>query len=92
MLCGELAPLSFICYNGQERKTCIRLNAVPIPQKRKKVAQKISVLLSDFTLDLEKVGYYLARAIPLLLFKRSLEVLESAQFQEDYSRTTTNRI
>jgi hypothetical protein len=51
--------------------------------KEEKVAQKISVLLSDFTLDLEKVGYYLARAIPLLLFKRSLEVLESAQFQED---------
>ena len=51
--------------------------------KEEKVAQKISVLLSDFTLDLEKVGYYLARAIPLLLFKRSLEVLESAQFQDD---------
>ena len=51
--------------------------------KEEKVAQKISVLLSDFTLDLEKVGYYLARAIPLLLFMRSLEVLESAQFQED---------
>jgi hypothetical protein len=51
--------------------------------KEEKVAQKISVLLSDFTLDLEKVGYYLAKAIPLLLFKRSLEVLESAQFQDD---------
>jgi hypothetical protein len=51
--------------------------------KEEKVAHKISVLLSDFTLDLEKVGYYLAKAIPLLLFKRSLEVLESAQFQDD---------
>jgi hypothetical protein len=60
-----------------------RINRSTHTTKEEKVAQKISVLLSDFTLDLEKVGYYLAKAIPLLLFKRSLEVLESAQFQDD---------
>ena len=39
--------------------------------------------LSDFYLDLEKVGYYLARATPYLIYRRALEVLESAKFQED---------
>ena len=51
--------------------------------KEEKAAQKISVLLSDFNLDLEKVGYYLARATPYLIYRRSLEVLESAQFQSE---------
>jgi hypothetical protein len=48
-----------------------------------KVAEKIGVLLSDFHLDLEKVGVYMSRALPYLVFRRALEVLESAQFQLD---------
>ncbi len=48
-----------------------------------KVAIAIGKHLSDFYLDLEKVGYYLARATPYLIYRRSLEVLESAKFQED---------
>ena len=48
-----------------------------------KVAEKIGVLLSDFHLDLEKVGVYMARSLPYLVFRRGLEVLESAQFQLD---------
>jgi hypothetical protein len=48
-----------------------------------KVAEKIGVLLSDFHLDLEKVGYYMSRNLPYLVFRRSLEVLESAEFQLD---------
>jgi hypothetical protein len=48
-----------------------------------KVAVAIGKLLSDFYLDLEKVGYYMARATPYLIYRRSLEVLESAKFQED---------
>ena len=50
--------------------------------KRAKVAKRISVLLSDFTLDLEKIGYYIARDTPYLIFNRAIEVLESAQFQK----------
>jgi hypothetical protein len=48
-----------------------------------KVAEKIGVLLSDFHLDLEKVGVYMSRNLPYLVFRRGLEVLESAQFQLD---------
>jgi hypothetical protein len=51
--------------------------------KEEKVAEKIGTLLSDFTLDLEKVGVYMSRSLPYLIFRRGLEVLESAEFQLD---------
>jgi hypothetical protein len=51
--------------------------------KEEKTAIAMGKLLSDFHLDLEKVGYYLAKATPYLIFRRSLEVLESAEFQLD---------
>jgi hypothetical protein len=51
--------------------------------KEEKVAEKIGLLLSDFHLDLEKVGVYMSRSLPYLVFRRALEVLESAQFQLD---------
>lgn len=48
-----------------------------------RVAEKIGVLLSDFHLDLEKVGLYMSRNLPYMVFRRALEVLESAEFQLD---------
>ena len=51
--------------------------------KEEKVAEKIGVLLSDFHLDLEKVGVYMSKALPYLVYRRALEVLESAEFQLD---------
>ena len=60
-----------------------RINKVRRETKEDKVATAIGKLLSDFYLDLEKVGYYLARATPYLIYRRALEVLESAKFQED---------
>ena len=60
-----------------------RINRTKQATKEEKVAVAIGKLLSDFYLDLEKVGYYLARATPYLIYRRSLEVLESAQFQEE---------
>jgi hypothetical protein len=58
--------------------------------KEEKVALSISRLLSDFSLDLEAIGYYLVRAIPYTVYRRALEVLESAQFQLD--KVEQNRI
>ena len=60
-----------------------RINRLQRHTKEEKVAVAIGKLLSDFYLDLEKVGYYLARATPYLIYRRALEVLESAQFQEN---------
>jgi hypothetical protein len=48
-----------------------------------KVAEQIGKLLSDFHLDLEQVGIYMSRGLPYMIFRRALEVLESAQFQLD---------
>ena len=51
--------------------------------KEEKVAVAIGRLLSDFHLDLEKVGYYLAKSLPHTIYRRALEVLASAEFQEN---------
>ena len=53
------------------------------PSKEEKVALSISRLLSDFSLDLEAIGYYLAKAIPYTVFRRALEVLESAEYNKE---------
>jgi len=60
-----------------------RISKTITKTKEEKVAEKIGVLLSDFNLDLEKVGVYMSRSLPYLVFRRGLEVLESAQFQLD---------
>ena len=51
--------------------------------KEEKVAVAIGRLLSDFHLDLEKVGFYLAKALPYTVYRRALEVLASAEYQEN---------
>jgi hypothetical protein len=52
--------------------------------KEEKVATTIGRLLSDFSLDLEAVGKYLATANPYVVYARTIEVLESAE----YNKTT----
>ena len=51
--------------------------------REEKVAVAIGRLLSDFHLDLEKVGFYLAKSVPYTIYRRALEVLASAEFQEN---------
>ncbi len=51
--------------------------------KEEKVAVAIGRLLSDFHLDLEKVGFYVAKSLPNTIYRRALEVLQSAEFQEN---------
>jgi hypothetical protein len=51
--------------------------------KEEKVAVTIGKLLSDFTLDLEAIGKYLATANPHLIYARAIEVLESAEYNKD---------
>jgi len=50
--------------------------------KEEKVALTIGKLLSDFTLDLEAIGKYLATSNPHLIYARTLEVLESAEYNK----------
>lgn len=60
-----------------------RISKAVVTTKEEKAAVAIGKLLSDFHLDLEKVGYHLAKSTPYLIYRRALEVLDSAQFQLD---------
>jgi hypothetical protein len=40
-------------------------------------------LLSDFTLDLEAIGFYLAKASPHIIYTRANEVLEAMQYNKE---------
>jgi len=48
-----------------------------------KAARKIGVVLSDFGLDLEAVGYHLAHSNPYVVYSRAIEVLDSARYNKD---------
>lgn len=51
--------------------------------KEEKVAVKLANIVTDFTLDIEAVGKFLATAVPHILYARLIEVLESAQYQNE---------
>lgn len=50
--------------------------------KEEKVAISIGKLLSDFSLDLEAVGQYLATTQPYVVYARSIEVLEAMEYNK----------
>ena len=50
--------------------------------KEERVATSIGRLLSDFSLDLEAVGKYLATAQPYVVYARALEVLEATEYNK----------
>ena len=47
-----------------------------------KVAEKIGDQLTDFTLDLEAVGFYLSQQ-PHIIYTRAVEVLEATQYNKE---------
>ena len=53
--------------------------------KEEKVAVSIGKLLSDFSLDLEAVGRYLATAQPYVIYARVLEVLDATEYNKTMS-------
>jgi hypothetical protein len=50
--------------------------------KEEKTAIAIGRLLSDFSLDLEAVGKYLATSQPYVVYARALEVLEATEYNK----------
>lgn len=50
--------------------------------KEEKIALTIGRLLSDFSLDLEAVGKYIATANPHVIYARALEVLEATEYNK----------
>jgi hypothetical protein len=53
--------------------------------KEEKVAVSIGKLLSDFSLDLEAVGKYMAVSNPYVIYTRILEVLEATEYNKTVS-------
>lgn len=51
--------------------------------KEEKIALSIGKLLSDFTLDLEAVGKYLAVSNPYIIYTRTLAVLEATEYNKE---------
>lgn len=51
--------------------------------KEEKVAIAMGKLISDFTLDLEAVGKYLATANPYIIYTRTLAVLEATEYNKE---------
>ena len=50
--------------------------------KEERVALSIGRLLSDFSLDLEAVGKYMAISNPYVIYVRALEVLEATEYNK----------
>lgn len=53
------------------------------PTKEEKVAIAIGKLVSDFGLDLEAVGKYLATAQPYVVYRRVVEILEATEYNKE---------
>lgn len=47
-----------------------------------KAAKKLTQAIQDLNLDIERVGWYVANAMPHLHYSRLIEVMESAQYQK----------
>lgn len=60
-----------------------RIKRTEVITNEEKVARKIAGLLSDLTLDLDKIGYHLAHSCSYLWYARALEVLEAAQYNKE---------
>jgi hypothetical protein len=64
------------------RGTMMRALRIGI-SKEEKVAVAMGRLLSDFSLDLEAVGKYLATTQPYVVYSRAVEVLEATHYNKE---------
>ena len=58
--------------------------------KEEKVAERIVTLLSDLSLDIEAIGFQLAKSSPYIIYCRAREILEAMEYnknEEELSRT-----
>lgn len=59
--------------------------------KEQKVAQKISELVNDVTIDLEEIGKTIANAHPAITYNRIILVAEAAVEEKENSGNITYR-
>ena len=48
-----------------------------------KVAEKLTMLVNDLTLDLDSVGEYIARSAPNVTYRRLLEIADAARYERE---------
>jgi hypothetical protein len=56
-----------------------------IRTEEEKVANKISDIISDTRLDLDRVGYHIAETAPTTTYNRLLLITEAAEFEKENS-------
>jgi hypothetical protein len=47
------------------------------------IAEKMTVLVNDLTIDLEQIGEYIARSAPNVTYRRFMEIAEAARFERE---------
>jgi hypothetical protein len=55
-----------------------------------KVAEKLSVLVNDLTLDLDSIGEYIARSAPNVTYRRLMEIAEAARYEREEKENGTD--
>lgn len=55
-----------------------------------KVAEKLSVLVNDLTLDLDSIGEYIARSAPNVTYRRLMEIADAARYEREEKEHDTN--
>jgi hypothetical protein len=58
--------------------------------QNEKVAEKLSVLVNDLTLDLDSIGEYIARSAPNVTYRRLMEIAEAARYEREEKENDTN--
>lgn len=81
----RLAPLFTFWYNeqGDDMRRFLRPAGMT---EAEKVAKVMTRMLSDLTLDLHQVGTYMARTAPTVIYKRFIEVAESALYEKEIEK------
>jgi hypothetical protein len=51
--------------------------------KNEKVAEQLSTILNDLTLDLDQIGEYISRSAPNVSYRRLVEVAEAARYDRE---------
>ena len=51
--------------------------------QNEKVAEKLSVLVNDLTLDLDRIGEYIARSAPNVTYRRLMEIADAARWERE---------
>jgi hypothetical protein len=67
-----------------------RIMALTRKSNNEKVADKMTLLVNDVTLDLDQVGSYIARTASNVTYRRLLEIVDAARFEKEEKENGTD--